>query len=158
MRQGYTESLCPEDLRSRYKTPQNGENSQVAYSRLQSRRGGTFSNTGIPQKIITLGQIPPGRAHSLIRQHSTHFPLKDQVEFFEGLTPLIQVGFNPIKAFILQARSTRKLGVRIITMDIVHGILSGELLYMAFSRHRDVLMKLSGFDRGGGKYGSWRNL
>jgi type II secretory pathway component PulF len=97
-----------------------------------------FLNTGIPQKIITLGQIPPGRAHSLIRQHSSHFPLKDQVEFFEGLTPLIQVGFNPIKAFILQARSTRKLGVRIITMDIVHGILSGELLYMAFSRHRDV--------------------
>lgn len=97
-----------------------------------------FLNAGVAQKQVSLGQLPAGRSQSLVKAYMTQFPLKLQLEFFEGLTPLIQVGFNPVKAFLLQARSTQHLGVRLITMDIVHSLLSGELLYAAFAKHNKV--------------------
>ena len=98
----------------------------------------SFLSAGVPQKLISLGQLPQGRSDGLVRQYMKKFPLKQQLEFFEGLTPLIQVGFNPVKAFLLQARSTTQLGVRLITLDIVHSLLSGELLYAAFAKHNNV--------------------
>jgi type IV pilus assembly protein PilC len=97
-----------------------------------------FLNAGIPQRVVTLGQLAPKRSEQLIKRYSKSFPLRLQVEFFEGLAPLIQVGFNPVKAFILQARATRDMHVRAVTMDIVHSLLSGELLFKAFARHANV--------------------
>ncbi len=97
-----------------------------------------FLTAGVTQKQLALGQLPPLRSADIVRSYMKKFPLKQQLEFFEGLTPLIQVGFNPVKAFLLQARSTNHLGVRLITMDIVHSLLTGELLYAAFAKHKDV--------------------
>jgi type IV pilus assembly protein PilC len=98
----------------------------------------SFLNAGVPQKLISIGQLQQNRSDAIVKQHVRSFPLSKQLEFFEGLVPLMQVGFNPVKAFLLQARSTSHLGVRIITMDIVHGLLRGELLYAAFARHKEV--------------------
>lgn len=98
----------------------------------------SFFAAGVPLEILEIGQLPQKRADSIIARFRKQFPIKQQLELFEGLTPLMQVGFNPIKAFLLQARSTSRLGSRIITMDIVHGILQGELLNVAFSRHHAV--------------------
>lgn len=97
-----------------------------------------FLSAGVAQKQLALGQLPPKRSEDLVRRYFKKFPLKYQLAFFEGLAPLIQVGFNPVKAFLLQARATDHLGVRLITMDIVHSLLSGELLYAAFAKHRNV--------------------
>lgn len=98
----------------------------------------SFLAAGVPQKLLSIGQLPQSRSDAVVKQHLKNFPLKLQLEFFEGLTPLIQVGFNPVKAFLLQARGTQHLGVRLITMDIVHSMLSGELLYAAFAKHKAV--------------------
>jgi|GEM_PF-241423 type IV pilus assembly protein PilC len=99
----------------------------------------SFISVGVPQKILSIGVIPQKRADQMVKSYSKRFSLEDQVVFFEGMSPLMQVGFNPVKAFLLQARATAKLGVRIITMSIVHGLLSGELLHAAFARHKNVL-------------------
>lgn len=97
-----------------------------------------FLSAGVPQKLLSIGQLPPNRSNEIVKRHLKSFPLKHQMTFFEGMAPLIQVGFNPVKAFLLQARSSQNMSVRVVTMDIVHSLLSGELLYSAFAKHKGI--------------------